>query len=235
MKPNQAIFFDLGGTLLHPVSVGETYARIASRYGCTLPADVLKARFIKAFRAEEEADRQRGWITSETREADRWRSIVRSVCAGLTDFESCFAELYAFYAAPQGWTLDADAAALLTDLRGRRIALGVASNYDHRLFGLVRAIPELAPLEHLIVSAAVGWRKPAPAFFEAVQKAVSLPMERILMVGDDLASDYEGARACGMQAVLLDPAGRWSSRTDLRCIATLKELQVDPSPWIVVD
>jgi putative hydrolase of the HAD superfamily len=226
----RAVFFDLGGTLLHPVSVGDVYAEIGRRHGSARSAVELRNRFGAAFRAQEEVDRGRGWITDEARERDRWRSIVRDTLDDVADFEACFADLYRFYAGPQGWTLDPEAAAVLQDLQGRGIRLGIASNYDHRLFSLVRAIPELAPLELLVVSADVGQRKPAPAFYQAVQRAANVPADSILMVGDDVVCDYEGALACGLRAVLLDPAARLEGGNISR-IGKLSELLVSsPDP-----
>ena len=41
----KAVFFDAGGTLLHPFpSVGEIYEEVASRYGCRVNANELEAQ-----------------------------------------------------------------------------------------------------------------------------------------------------------------------------------------------
>ncbi|MFO0965178.1 MAG: HAD-IA family hydrolase [Gemmataceae bacterium] len=223
-NPIQAVFFDLGGTLLHPVNVGRVYAETAARFGCTLDEETLAGRFRAAFRAQERLDAARGWVTSEARERERWQSIVRDTLGDIRDFDACFAELYDFYARPSGWTLDPEAPELLRVLHQRGVRLGVASNYDHRLYGLVRGIPELAPLSLFVVSADVGFRKPAAPFFAAMWHAAQAPAESILMVGDDLESDYQGARAAGMQAVLLDPRGRHVDGTMNR-ITSLNELR----------
>jgi putative hydrolase of the HAD superfamily len=63
----------------------------------------------------------------------------------------------------------------------------------------------LNPLRDLVISSEVGWRKPAPAFFDAIIRAVDVPASQILFVGDDLGNDYEGAETASMRAVLLDP------------------------------
>jgi putative hydrolase of the HAD superfamily len=96
---------------------------------------------------------------------------------------------------------------VLEGLAARGYRLGVASNYDSRLRPVVEGLPALRPLRELVISSEVGWRKPAPEFFAALRERVGLPRAHILLVGDDRVNDYDGARACGMPAVLLDPRG----------------------------
>jgi putative hydrolase of the HAD superfamily len=61
-----------------------------------------------------------------------------------------------------------------------------------------------------VVSAAIGFRKPATKFFEKVVAIAGCSPREVLFVGDDLENDYEGAIAAGLEAVLLDPRGRSS-------------------------
>jgi putative hydrolase of the HAD superfamily len=84
----------------------------------------------------------------------------------------------------------------------------VASNFDERLRGIVAALPALRPVRHVVISSEVGWRKPAPAFFEEMCRQAGLPAAQVLLVGDDVVNDYEGARAAGLHALLLDPRGK---------------------------
>jgi putative hydrolase of the HAD superfamily len=64
----------------------------------------------------------------------------------------------------------------------------------------------------LVISSEVGWRKPAAAFYREVCRRSGLEPEQILLVGDDRINDYEGARSAGLQAILLDPAGKSATR-----------------------
>jgi putative hydrolase of the HAD superfamily len=82
--------------------------------------------------------------------------------------------------------------------------------------------PALKVLDRIVISSEVGWRKPSPEFFAAVSRAVDVPPRRILFVGDDLANDYEGARAAGMTALLCDPRQRASA--DIPQIRQLPEV-----------
>jgi len=83
----------------------------------------------------------------------------------------------------------------------------------------------LAPLrtiQHVLISSEVGWRKPAAAFFAALCRQADAPPEAILYVGDDRANDYDGTRAAGLQALLVDPRGE-SDAESIRALSELPE------------
>ena len=86
------------------------------------------------------------------------------------------------------------------------VALGLGSNYDARLRSVVDGHDDLAPLRgRVVISAAVGFRKPAAEFFAEVMRVAGCEPGEILFVGDDVENDYEGATAAGLRAVLLEP------------------------------
>lgn len=204
-----AVFFDLTGTLLHPVDVAGVYARAGRRHGSRLTAEVVGRHFREAFRVEEEVDAAAGWRTNPAREVERWRRIVARVFDDVPEPDACFRELFAHFARPAAWRLDEDAPAVLAYLRAADVTVGLATNFDRRLGGVIADFPELAGLGPIVLSADVGWRKPAPEFFTALVDRAGLPPGRILLAGDDLVNDYEGARAAGLRAVLLDPRDRY--------------------------
>ncbi len=202
----RAVTFDAGGTLLFPhPSAAVTYAEVGRRRGSRLTPEVIGPRFATAFARQEQADNLRGHRTNEQREEERWRRIVADVLDDVTDVESCFAELFQHYSRPEAWRCPEDAAEVLAALHDRGCVLALASNYDRRLHSVKAGLPALARIEHVVISAEVGWRKPAAEFFVAVCRSVGCAPEHTLFVGDDLANDYEGARAAGMWPVLYDP------------------------------
>jgi putative hydrolase of the HAD superfamily len=201
-----AVFFDAVGTLLHPEpSAADVYAAAGRRFGSRLGPAPVAARFRAAFRRQEERDRAGGLRTGEAREVARWRAIVGEVLDDVADPEACFQALYAHFARADAWRCDLEAEVTLRDLAARGYRLGVASNFDERLRGLVAALPALRPVRHVVISSEVGWRKPAPAFFEEMCRQAGLPAAQVLLVGDDVVNDYQGARAAGLHALLLDP------------------------------
>jgi putative hydrolase of the HAD superfamily len=209
----RAVVFDAVGTLLFPEpSAPVIYADTARRYGLALsPADV-RERFIAAYRREEDADAASGWVTSEERERERWHKIVTETLIGVADPEACYAHLFAHFAMPSAWRVSPDAAEVFAALQARQLLLGLGSNYDARLWPVLEGFPELAPVSvNVLISAAVGVRKPGAGFFHEVARAVGCDVSEVLFVGDDLDNDYLGATAAGLPAVLLDPHGRHPS------------------------
>jgi putative hydrolase of the HAD superfamily len=224
----RAVFFDAVGTLLHPQPpAAEVYFTAAARLGSRLSLPTIAARFAAAFRRQEEHDFHAGLRTDEAREVARWRAIVGEVLDDVSDPEACFRELYDHFARPAAWRVEPDAAAVLTALADRGFALGMASNFDHRLRLVAAGLPELGPIRHLVLSSEVGWRKPAAAFFRAVCEQTGLPPKQVLFVGDDFANDYEGAHAAGLRALLLNPP-RQTRIAAAVAIGSLDELP----PWL---
>ncbi|MBN9118333.1 MAG: HAD-IA family hydrolase [Planctomycetes bacterium] len=207
----RAVFFDAVGTLLFPEPGAlVVYAETARRHGLALSPGAVRERFVAAYRLEEDADAAGGWVTSETRERDRWRRIVTDTLAGVSNPEACFGHLFDHFAGPRAWRVAPDAAEVLAALSGRGLLLGLGSNYDDRLWSVLAGFPELAPVrDRVLISSAVGVRKPGAAFFHAAARAANCDVSEVLFVGDDLGNDYVGATAAGMPAVLLDPHGSY--------------------------
>ena len=68
---------------------------------------------------------------------------------------------------------------------------------------------ELDPLiDRVFCSREVAHNKPSPEFFAFIKKALALPDEDLVMVGDDFQKDIKGATRCGIRAVWFRP-GRW--------------------------
>jgi putative hydrolase of the HAD superfamily len=203
----RAVFFDAVGTLVFPnPPAHEVYAALARKQGVELDPRAVRERFVAAFRIEEQADRASGWSTSEERERTRWRTIVTSALAGLPDPAAGFQDLFEHFAQPASWDVNPDAAGVLAELGSRGLILGMGTNYDSRVERVVAGLPQLAPLAaRLVVSAAVGFRKPAPEFFRELLRSAGCSPNETLFVGDDVENDFEGARAAGLHALLLDP------------------------------
>jgi putative hydrolase of the HAD superfamily len=220
----RAVFFDAIGTLIFPEpAASEVYAEVARRAGVELDPREARSRILTAFREEEEADRQANWVTSEDRERARWRRIVGETLLGAPDPNACFEELFAHFAKPGAWRVAPEAPVVFRHLRERGFSLGLASNYDSRLVAVVEGIHALSPLrDRVVVSAAIGYRKPAPEFFREVVRAAECETREVVYVGDDIDNDYAGATAAGLHAVLVDAAD--GHRDVARRIRSLGEL-----------
>jgi len=218
----QAVYFDAVGTLIFPRSpVSQTYAQVAAKFGAIPSDELIRHAFREAFARQEKQDFRDGWKTDEARERMRWRTIVGDVFPE-TNADACFAELWEWFGQPAAWMVQAEAGEMIRELQSRNLVVGIASNFDSRLFGLVEFFPELSPLkDRCVISSSVGRRKPGKEFFTAVAKSAGVSAECILFVGDDLRNDIHGATAAGMKAILFDPEGRADGGPRIRNLSDL--------------
>ncbi len=217
------VFFDAVGTLIYPEpSAPAVYVTVGRRFGSRLDEATIAARFRTAFHRQEEADRAGVLRTSEEREIARWRTIVGEVLDDVPDAEACFHELYAHFARPDAWRCTAGTQDVLNALAERGHVLGLASNFDRRLRHLSESLPPLRPIRNLVISSEIGWRKPAAEFYAEMIRQACASASEILYVGDDFLNDYEGARAAGLQAMLLDPRQNTALPTQARLTSLLE-------------
>lgn len=208
----RAVTFDVGSTLIEAwPSVGRVYAEVAARHGCRLlDAEEMERRFRIAFEATGRRAQSR---------AD-WERIVDAAFAGLVTTppsRTFFPALYERFARPEAWRVFEDVLPTLGALRARGLRLGVISNWDERLRGLLEALGLAPHFELIVVSCEVGALKPERAIFEAALRGLALPPEAVLHVGDDFEADVEGARAAGLRALHLVRRGQ-------RCDGTVGSL-----------
>ena len=108
--------------------------------------------------------------------------------------------------------------------------MAIASNFDQRLHPICDGIAALGLFERRFISSELGFRKPSADFYREIVSGLNVASEQILMVGDGLENDVEGALSVGMHAVLIDRnIARESSdgNTEVRynVIRSLTELQ----------
>ncbi len=205
----RCIAFDAVGTLITPVPPpGEVYFQAACRAGSRLTAGEIATRFKLAFRNSELADAKAGeelrLLTSETRERERWTQIVAEVIDDIADTTACFEELFAHFARPQAWRCFDEVPELLARLQSDGYSVAIASNFDRRLHDVCSGFPTLEAIQTRVISSEVGHRKPGRKFFDALVAQAGCDPANVLMVGDDRANDFEGARSAGLGAVLIN-------------------------------
>ena len=115
-----------------------------------------------------------------------------------------FPELYERFAQASAWRIYADVGPTLTALAGRRLKLGVISNWDDRLRPLLNALGLTHSFGTIVVSCEIGASKPAPLIFQNAAARLRAPPETILHVGDSFEMDVQGARAAGFQALQIE-------------------------------
>lgn len=119
----------------------------------------------------------------------------------------------------------ADARPTLTAARAAGRRLVVVSNWDASLHEVLARL-ELAPLlDGILTSAEVGARKPAAEIFARALERAGVRAAGAVHVGDSVAEDVAGARAAGIEPVLVRRDGR-PGPDGVRTITTLSELML---------
>jgi putative hydrolase of the HAD superfamily len=216
------VLFDAVGTLIYAEPpVHHVYAAAARDFGLAVDETAVKRRFASAFTTCGIGKRGGRENTSEAHERRRWREIIAEVFPDCQQIDELFSRLWDHFAQPASWQLFDDVPGCWRRLRDRGLSIGIASNFDERLAGILPGLPPLGGCNQIFVSSQVGWRKPARQFFRVIEQATSLEPTELLLVGDDWTSDYMGASAAGWQAVFLDRAGERNVPTSIRSLDEL--------------
>ncbi len=205
------VFFDAAGTLFDVRgSVGEIYARYAQRYGQQVDPQALQHAFAHQFRQQPPMAFARSLSAGErlVQEKQWWRDLVQDVFTDFGEFPrfaDYFEELFEFFRTADAWELGRDTKPTLVALKQRGLRVGVISNFDARLYDVLRALELLDYFDSIHISTEVGAAKPEAAIFAAALHDNQLIASQALHVGDSLRADVQGAQAVGLQAVWLNP------------------------------
>lgn len=229
--PPKVLFFDAAGTLFHVKgSVADIYLGYAEKYGVKRndeTRDRVRAAFARAF-ADAPPPVFSAGDPAEIKRCERlwWFDIVHNVFyrVGMFDrFDEYFQEIFEAFAEPTHWTLYPETRKALERFREMGLELGIVSNFDTRLFGVLRGLGIGDLFDTVTISSLARAAKPAPKIFQlALDKHAVEPKEAV-HVGDSLRDDVEGAEKAGLHAVLLDRGGRRQG-SGVRSIRTLDEL-----------
>lgn len=206
----RVVFFDAAGTLFEPREpIAQSYARIAGRFGVRADANAVASAFRRAFSTAPALAFGPGRPADELRrlERDWWRRVVARVFEDLGkfhDFEAYFDALFAFFADAANWRVDPQAREVLRRLKDRGLALGVISNFDYRLYGILDGLGLGAAFDSITISSEARCAKPSPEVFRAALRKHSARSAESMHVGDSEPLDIRGAAAAGIAAVLLD-------------------------------
>lgn len=114
---------------------------------------------------------------------------------------------------------------VLRDLRRAGYPLAVLSNWHCGLAHFAAELGLATYFDVILASAEVGYAKPAREIFDAAAHHLRLDPAEILHVGDTMSEDFEGARAAGFHAVLLDrEGGQAEVRPVIRTLAEIPGL-----------
>jgi putative hydrolase of the HAD superfamily len=224
-----SIFFDAAGTLFTVNgSVGEIYARIAREYGKEVSVKDLEAGFRRSF-ATAPPMAFPGAASGAIPDLEKkwWRDVVQDVFAPLGPFPrfaEYFAALFAYFARTEAWQIYPETENTLVALRNREFTLGVISNFDSRLFGLLDGFGISQFFDPIVISTQAGAAKPEVQIFAQALAAHQLSAEETLHIGDSLHADIAGAQAAGLTPVLVDRQGKELTSAHYQSVKNLAEL-----------
>ncbi len=151
----------------------------------------------------------------------RCAEVVRSALPGAAGIESD--RMVEALLASLRFTAFADVRPALLAARARGQRLVVVSNWDVSLHDVLRELGLEALLDAILTSAEVGARKPAPLMFERALELAGADRAQTIHVGDSLKDDVAGARAAGIEPVLVCRDGA-DPVPEVRTISSLSEL-----------
>lgn len=235
--PIRVVFFDAAGTLFQVRgSVAEIYLRYAVQFGFQEKADSLvaiKDAFSRAFR---EAPPPVFAVTeaAQLKQSERlwWFDIVHNVFyrVGMFErFDDFFDCVFQVFEDPASWELYPETVETLASLKQRGLELGIVSNFDSRVFTILRGLGLAEFFDTITISSLAQAAKPAARIFHLALDKHAADPEEALHVGDSVRDDVKGATAAGLKAVLLDREGKYLAMEG-RCIRTLSEV-LDLLDW----
>ena len=222
------IFFDAADTLFYiDKGLGNTYASVAKKHGADPDPGLLKKAFSKAFTSAPPlafggvSDQER-----KTLEKDYWKNIVDRVYqeVGMFDkFDEHFDELFEVFRS-DAWTIFPETKEVLSNLKEKNYRLGIISNFDSRVYDVMRNLEINEFFDKFVISSEAGHAKPDPNIFHIALHKMGADPKECLHVGDNIYNDFHGPRALGIQALLLDRENEYASIGDQHKIRNLNEL-----------
>jgi putative hydrolase of the HAD superfamily len=125
---------------------------------------------------------------------------------GLENFDRYFDHIYDVFRSKESWRVfeDVTESGLLNQLQNNGVVLGVVSNWDSRLPEILKNTGLAPYFNFILASTVVGSAKPDAAIFKEALQRAGVSAEQACHIGDEPATDIEGAHNAGMHAILID-------------------------------
>ena len=209
MRRYEILLFDADNALFDFTRAEELAFRVTAEAGGLDYSDALYRRYSEI--------NDSLWKKLERRETDleslkleRFRLLLEECAPDTDDFPKRAAFLRDTYIEALGdQSCLVDGAEELCRALAGRYRMFIVTNGISRIQRRRFAASTIAPyFEGMFVSEEIGAQKPSPAYFDAVFAALSHPEKSsVLVIGDPLTSDCDGAIAYGLDICRFDPKG----------------------------
>ena len=208
----QVIFLDAVGTLFGVRgSVGQIYSQVASKYGVNCAPEILDRHFYAAFKASPPCVFPGVSIDHIPQlEYQWWKAInqqtftAAGVWAQFNDFDAFFDQLYQYFTTSAAWEIYPDVIVALNQWQQAGIPLGVLSNFDSRLYSVLKVLDLEQYFSTVTISTEVGAAKPQPEIFTTALNKYQCHPANAWHIGDSNRDDYLGASGVGIMAIWID-------------------------------
>ncbi|HVM96941.1 MAG TPA: HAD family hydrolase [Candidatus Acidoferrales bacterium] len=225
------ILFDVGNTLHHIDH--EFIATRVCEHSHRVSAHDVRSAELSAKRAIDALFRARRGGNDTTRQLGYFETMMDTLAVPEDAAARVIEDLHAENARSSLWrVMHADTPRVLGELGRRGFKLGVVSNADGRVAGSLAASGIAEHFICIIDSHVVGVEKPQARIFEIALDACGTSAAESIYIGDIYEIDVCGARAAGLNPVLLDPLDHYDDADCLRVrsLAELLELLPETAP-----
>jgi putative hydrolase of the HAD superfamily len=208
----RAVFFDAGGTLVHP-----DYGRVAEAMRRTVGRAPSREALSEAEYAGRAAVEAAMAADPALDDGSRWQlhffGALTSLGFSADELRRGAPAIRAEHERANLWTVvQPGAVDGLAALRELGLVVGCISNSNGTVAQLLADVGLAASLDLIVDSGAVGVEKPDPEIFRIALRRAGVEAAEAMHVGDLYPVDVVGARRAGLEPVLLDPLGRYGDR-----------------------
>lgn len=208
MTLKQAVFFDVGNTLLRPYpSVGANIADVLAQYDIVADPELINQQmplFDKFYSTAYEDDSS--FWSEEDRIRYMWLEGYSRVLSAIgieENHDILTNAIYRSFDSANRWKLFDGVEETFAELKERGFLIGIISNWGEGLERLLGGLALNRYIDTVVSSASVGTHKPNALIFEIALSRLGVAPENSYHVGDHIVADVQGALAVGITPVFI--------------------------------
>jgi putative hydrolase of the HAD superfamily len=211
-SPPAAVLFDAGNTLVQ-IDYAAIAAFLTGRGHAATEAAVREAEILARVRLDPHLATRVSTESADTHVL-YLRYVLDHLGIGVEDELDAIDRWRREYNRPLGlWCVaDPEAEAALVHARRAGLRAGVISNSSGVARQILESVGLAAHVDFVVDSGVVGVEKPDRRIFEIALREAGVGAADAVYIGDLYSVDVLGARAAGLDAILLDPLGAWGER-----------------------